>query len=580
MATVPAEEIQKIEILRGPEAAIYGPGAIGGMINVLTAPSASFLNQGLKISGFVRGSAASAANKAASTAGLTLTGKQLQLSGNGGLITQQDYHSPRGDMPNTAFREHFGNFNFRFKMTPQQQLRLNAQIYRLSDAGFPGQAAEIPDDDRDAFALQYMIRPHSSRINRLQFSASYLRMFHHMLVHAVDNPMMRVDADVKATSKTYAAKFRSSLPLSRKWSSLVGGDFYRWNGDAARQRIILQKMQGTQKRTGDETLWPGVNIDDFGIFSQNTFLLHERFNLEAGLRFDRISADGNLPVNSKITVAPNFSKNFVGGNLIGTYHISPAVSARLGLGRAFRAPDPSELYISLPLPVGTGNPPLAFFLGNPKLDLEKSWQIEAGLGGKKTRWQWNINLFYHRVEDLILAVITGDSLSNLPVRQYRNLPLAILAGGEASLHWQPVDKLALQSVLSYTWGETRSLAAGIPNRAPLPEIPPFDLTSSIRYNILPAWYVQMRWRVVAAQNRAAEYTRELATGGFQTMDVKTWYQWHSNLTLVAGIRNLFNKTYAEHLSQLGRTRSVAIQQHLDRILEPGRDVYLSLEWHF
>ena len=580
LATVPAEQIDKIEILRGPRAAVYGPGAIGGMINVVTQKAPVPNAEGVAYHGFVRGAAASTARQSALTTGLSATTQKLNLTLRFGQTNQSDYKTPEGVVPNTGFRERFADASLRYQFSSNHRLRMTGQIYRLMDAGFPALAADVPDDDRDILAVYYDWQRPGKKLFKMHLSASYLRMYHHMIVNAVDNTMMKVDADVKATSRTYAAKWRGSVLWHPGWSILFGVDFYRWNGDASRQRTMLTKMTGETMTPDEETLWPGVFINDFGLFAQNTFRLGERTQLEAGLRLDRIVASGELPQNSVIQKAPDFSKSQVSGNLILSYRPSHGLYVSLALGHAFRAPDPTELYIALPLPVASGMPPLGFFVGNPDLNLEKSWQLELGFGGKSGGVEWSTNLYYNRIDDLILALVNGDSLNNLPVYQYTNYPEAMILGGEASLKWRLHRHWTLENQLSFTYGETRARLLTIPEGEPLPEIPPLEWSSTLTFSPVPPFSAQIRGRFVASQRRAADYTREQPTDGFRIFDVQMAYRPTGNLTLVAGVRNLLNEAYSEHLNQLGRGRSVAIQRNLTRILNPGRDVFLSMQWTF
>ena len=582
LATVPVEQIEKVEVLRGPRAAIYGPGAIGGMISVVSNTASRFSPGGSKIQwdGFFRVSAASAAKKLSETAGLSLQTKKLSFSSVAGNLAQRDYSTPDGSIPNTAFRERFINLSLKLRPAQRHLVALSSQFYRLVNAGFPGLAAEIPDDDRDMMSLSYVYRNPESILKSTQIMGNYLRMYHHMIVTAVDNSMMKVDADVRATSMTHEVKFRQTYVWSKKWSSLVGGDFYRWNASASRQRTIFKKMSGTWLKTDEETIWPDVRLHDVGLFVQNTFILSRAFDLEMGVRFDHIFADGQVPQNSVISSSPHFRRNFIGGNLIGTFKLFPSITFSLGMGRTFRTPDPGELYISIPLPVGTGTPPLAYFVGNPELDLEKSTQFELSIGGDSNRWQWTLNLYHHRVQNLILAVVTGDSLNGLPVRKYQNLPLAVIAGGEFRLTWVINPKFSLENGFSFARGETRSSLTGIPNRAPLPEIPPFEWSTDLRYQVNESLSGTLSGRIVAPQNRVADYTRERPTPGFWLLDFKGVYQWRDRLTILFGVRNLLNTRYSEHLNQIGRSRSVSIQKNLDRIIEPGRDVFMTIQWMF
>jgi outer membrane receptor protein involved in Fe transport len=72
---------------------------------------------------------------------------------------------------------------------------------------------------------------------------------------------------------------------------------------------------------------------------------------------------------------------------------------------------------------------------------------------------------------------------------------------------------------------------------------------------------------------------EERTGGFTTSYIRGSYDWTKNFHLVAGIDNLFNRSYQEHLDLrlLGPTGFPAPPT---RVLSPGITPYFGLDWDF
>jgi len=68
-------------------------------------------------------------------------------------------------------------------------------------------------------------------------------------------------------------------------------------------------------------------------------------------------------------------------------------------------------------------------------------------------------------------------------------------------------------------------------------------------------------------------------GGFTTSYIRGSYDWTKNFHLVAGIDNLFNRSYQEHLDLrlLGPTGFPAPPT---RVLSPGITPYFGLDWDF
>jgi len=76
-------------------------------------------------------------------------------------------------------------------------------------------------------------------------------------------------------------------------------------------------------------------------------------------------------------------------------------------------------------------------------------------------------------------------------------------------------------------------------------------------------------RLVAAQNRISDAYDEETTPGFTVAGLNIFYRHTNQISLAAGISNIFDKAYYEHLNRrvIGSTRS---------LYEPGRIFYLNV----
>ena len=106
---------------------------------------------------------------------------------------------------------------------------------------------------------------------------------------------------------------------------------------------------------------------------------------------------------------------------------------------------------------------------------------------------------------------------------------------------------------------------------PLPGISPMEailgLHLSGRDNL---WGVDFNARVVSNQDRIATTLGEIETPGFTTYDVRSFWQLTNRLLLYAGVENISDKFYREHLdyrSGLGVTRR-------------GVSGYFGIDFHF
>ena len=104
----------------------------------------------------------------------------------------------------------------------------------------------------------------------------------------------------------------------------------------------------------------------------------------------------------------------------------------------------------------------------------------------------------------------------------------------------------------------------------MPGIPPLETRLGVRLHepgVQPGWGVEFEARVVDNQDRVAASLREQETPGFTTLNLRTFWRPEDNLLLVAGVENLTDKFYREHLDyRSGRG-----------VYQPGINFYSSIE---
>ena len=83
----------------------------------------------------------------------------------------------------------------------------------------------------------------------------------------------------------------------------------------------------------------------------------------------------------------------------------------------------------------------------------------------------------------------------------------------------------------------------------------------------------MNW--AADQDRIDLFRDPGATPGYTTLDLFGSYELHENTVLLAGMNNVTDETYANHLS-----RSNLFDTAVTQVNEPGRTFYIKLESKF
>lgn len=190
------------------------------------------------------------------------------------------------------------------------------------------------------------------------------------------------------------------------------------------------------------------------------------------------------------------------------------------------------------------------YLGNPDLKNETSWNAEATLNyfGKKIEWQ--ITPYYQQIHHYIMGEIAEGINTMTPgalgVKQNSNLRTAALSGVDAMVLARPLAALQAITTIKYTIGRAV-------NGDALPLIPPLKVVSSLRFDIATI-HVQAECEWAAAQNRVNMSVGEQKTPSWTTLALRTGWSINSFLQCNAGVENLFDKNYREHLDWGGIPR--------------------------
>jgi iron complex outermembrane receptor protein len=239
------------------------------------------------------------------------------------------------------------------------------------------------------------------------------------------------------------------------------------------------------------------------------------------------------------------------------------LSIYAGLGHASRMPDYWELFSASMGPAGSSN---AFAAIAP----ERTTQLDAGLQWKGERLQGWVSAYAGQVRDYIRFDYLANGMTradNVDVR---------IAGAEAGMDWQPHDSVHLGATLAHAWGQQ----AG--SHAPLAQMPPLELRLSSHWQgqHLSAGAL---YRVVAAQHLISPgqgnvTSRDISpSAGFAVLSLNAGWRFSTHLQLTAGIDNLFDRAYAEHLNLAG-SADFGYPADPVRINEPGRNAWLKLSY--
>ncbi len=364
-----------------------------------------------------------------------------------------------------------------------------------------------------------------------------------------------------------------------------------------------------------------------GLFVKVTDQTWDRLSLESGLRADIVTAEvvesssqlqnlgtGLFPLNlSQILGTSQFDQTYGlgAGYLSAAYQVDDSWKLKAAVGHGQRAPSQTELYAAEPFMFLLQNG-LNTVTGDPRLNPERRWQVDLGAEYADERFRARVNGFHAWVQDRItfeaMSTVTGPPFGQIEQvnLKYVNTDLATLVGFEADAEYQLADWLSVFGIANYVAGtdqtrnghfstvqadgsvaggiastrdptEVRGANANLPagtvlaNHEPLPSIPPLEFRTGVRLNgtmETMRWNVELSARIVTEQDRIARSLAESTSPGFTVWNLRTYWQLTDQLSVVAGVENLADRAYREHLDFRSQNPAARIFQ------QPGRNIYV------
>lgn len=236
------------------------------------------------------------------------------------------------------------------------------------------------------------------------------------------------------------------------------------------------------------------------------------------------------------------------------------------VGRGWRPPSPFEQYAR-----GVHGGVTAFQLGNPDLVEESNLNAEVSVRYQGRRLKGSVSAYRNAFDDYIYLADSEQTMGSLPVFVHAQAD-ATIRGLEAAAEFAPVDWLKLS--LAYTLTDTRNERTG----AALPQTPPDRLLAGLRVErptlgpfVLP--YLALSASVVAkGEVSGPDEPLGTPTDGYQVLDLRggvSLRAGRATLELSLAVRNLFDTEYTDFL-----------WSYKPFAPNPGRDVRLAASVRF
>jgi iron complex outermembrane receptor protein len=490
------------------------------------------------------------------------------LDGNGARMTEQGGYLPawRND---EAFRIHTGWTGIRFSPARNQNAELGYTHQSGANVLYPYLQMDSPYDIADRLHANYEWRDLPGAIERIKIQSYYTTVRHWMTDEKRSTSVGALDLFSMATfARTRTGGGR--LDLSLKQGFRTGAEIYQrnWNAvNSMRSRMMV----------ADRAVIPNVNSTVAGGYLDWGRSLTDRLHLSAGARLDtaniylRDFGAGLTLYQAYHGVAPTARRDTMpSANFRATFGLTESLELFTGIGTTVRFPDAQERFFQQ-------RRASTDWVGNPNINPARNTESNAGLSFRNRKLYAKALAFYSRLDDYSIVydqprIQAFPDVRNTLARSYRNVD-ARMYGGEFSYGWFLSSRWIWNGGLAYTRAAKDPIpAAGIFSPY-LPEIPPLKGRSALRYGTR-TWFVEGEGVAANAQRRVDTDLNETPTAGYAVLNLKVG--WHlKKWVLTAGIDNVFDRYYREHLSfQRDPFRSGV------RLPEPGRNLFVNLGYSF
>lgn len=557
LSYIAPETFDRLTIVKGPQSVRWGPGASAGTVR-FERETPHFDAPTLQVDASALVGSRDRNDQALE---VTAGGRPGYVRASGNRSESADYLDGDGRAVPSRWRKWNGDVALGWTPDEGTVLELSAgrgdALARYAGRGMDGAAFQ-----RTSYALRFEKDNLPGAWERLQAN-----LYYNYADHVMDNYTLRRPNPMGGMPMPMASNVDRRVQggrIASEWSSgtvdLVAGldaQHSRHRGRSAMGRNAYQALPRVQD----------AELRNLGAFAEITLGHDTPRRWITGLRIDRAEAGDER--GSSATAGMQRRQWLRSGFLRHERELGARLTWYAGLGHSERMPDYWELFSAKAGPMGAPN---AFAGIRP----EKTTQLDLGLQYRSALFDAWVSAYAGRIDDYILFAYSEGGMMGM--RSSAGNVDARIAGGEAGVDWRPAAGWKLGGTLAYAWGENRSDAAA------LPQMPPLEA------RLTAAWEGQ-RWsagallRGVARQSRVAlgqgnVVGRDLGEStGFATLALNAGYRASDALRFTAGIDNVFDRQYSEHLNLAG-SADFGYPADPVRIAEPGRSVWLKASYRF
>lgn len=573
IALVDSQNVDSIEVVRGPSSTLYGGDAMGGVVQMLTR-SPRFEGSDWQAGGRLRTIYGSADESLVSRAEFATGREGLAISAGATYQEVNDLRIGGGDrLHPSGFTARAGDFKLRMDVAEGHELTASVQYLKQPrtprfDALVPGFGQTQPDN-----AL-FFFEPQERRFAQLRWRITRPAALFDEAQLNLGRQEIVDDRRTRAFGSSNEDRERNGDTLTgvfAQFGKALGQSHYLSYGfEAYRDEVASSKTRtnlGTGGVSARAPRFPdGATMKSQALYVADDWRIGERVDLNFGARYSRF----DIEIPTTVRAKPDDLSGSI-GLAIGLGEGWRFVS---NLGRGFRAPNIFDLGVF------GERPGSRFSVANPDLGPETVTTFDAGFKFGGEQFSGEFIAFRSRYRDKINSVLTGEGMTAdgvacvpgssgcLDVVQSQNVDAVNLWGVEAGARYH-IAQPQLQMYATATW--TRGEIAGNGDDEPSDRIPPLfgklgalwqatDAVSAEAY----ALYATGQDRL-SASDRGDPRINPNGTAGWTTLNARIGWQVNEHLDVALRAENLADKRYREHGTGLD---------------EPGRNFIFTADYRF
>jgi len=576
------DDIERIEVIKGPFSLKYGP-SLGGVVNLKTHQAMPMEDKTFTLNALKSWQTNWEGSK--EHLDFALGNERIFFAASGNYKKYGDYKNGDQQKVDAAFEKYNMGASIGAQPIDGHILRFSADLSYGRNIDFPTLPMDERTDNTKLFSLDYEGKGFSNT-----FRETKLKIYSSDVEHIMDNKNRPFGDTVVAISsidaKNRGGRIEQQIHAFNEDFILgIDAEYIEKDGQRTKTKIMDPSMP-----IKTEQLWGNAEIRNNGLFAGWEKAINQ-IMLKAMVRMDLNHAKSDPMVvkamNGTILYEDmNTTSDFTNFSysLGASYHINKDFTLDVSFGRGVRNPDMVERFITL-LPVGYDN---YDYLGNPQLKPESNTEADITFHYDNPQiGHILIGAFYSYVQDYITGVILPPSQimpqtkGVLGVKQFYNADHVYLTGFEAAYRTPEQMKPSLAFTLGHTMGinpnaftwvkqEDGTYEEEIIKNDPLPEIPPLKIKFDIGYPLLKDRLKPIATiRLAAGQSQVSKAYEEQTSEGYIVADFTMSYEYNAHFKVHAGIQNIFDKNYYEHLNRKLIDKS-------GPLWEPGRIFFMNL----